>query len=365
MSFTPKQQSFLQWLKTEFPENTFTLEQIKPYMTPATWPLFGWLKTQGYIQEAARNTYKIVNLQTTINSYQEVTTTQQPIKKEIPNEWKPFLVGEIEEYIEQDDEIEDVITLLQEGPVLITGIKGIGKSLLAANIAKKLNIPRFILSCSKATDEEDVLGRYVDLGTFVDGVVTKAVRCAQDAGRALLVLEEVNAMQAGVSFVLHNLLDFNKMLVIPSTGEVLKVNGNGKLFIIATANMGYFGTLPMNQAFRSRFNEIHLSFPSEATQRRILRQHIEDGEVVESIIKAGEALRKAAENHDLPDFPSIREEVMCTKLFRAFSNKGLSPGKALSKAFTFTMAKFAEDNVQRETVKNLIRSASSIPVEFK
>ena len=364
MSLTPKQQTFLQWLRETFPESTFTLEQLKPHMTPKTWPLFGWLKKKGYLQEATSKTYKITSPQATINSFQETIATQKAIKKEIPDKWKPFLVEEIEEYMEQNNEVEDVTTLLQEGPVLVTGIKGIGKSLLAANIAKKLKIPRFVMSCSKATDEEDVLGRYVDLGTFVDGVVTKAVRCAQETGYALLVLEEVNAMHAGVSFVLHNLLDFNKMLVIPSTGEVLKVNGHGKLFIIATANMGYFGTLPMNQAFRSRFNEIHLSYPSEATQKKILKQHIEEDEVATSIVKAGEALRKAAENHDIPDFPSIREEVMCAKLFKAFSNKGISRGKALSKAFTFTMVKFAEDDVQRETAKNLIRSASSIPLEF-
>jgi len=365
MSLTPKQQSFLQWLKEAFPNGTFTLEQLKPQMTPKTWPLFGWLKNKGYLRETSSKTYKIATPQTIINAFQEAATLQKPIKKEIPDKWKPFLVEEIEEYVEQNSEIDDIITLIQEGPVLIMGIKGIGKSLLAANVAKKLNIPRFVMSCSKATDEEDVLGRYVDLGTFVDGVVTKAVRCAQETGCALLVLEEVNAMHAGVSFVLHNLLDFNKMLIIPASGEVLKVNGNGKLFIIATANMGYFGTLPMNQAFRSRFNEIHLSYPSEATQLTILKKHIEDPEVATAIVKAGKALRKAAENHDIPDFPSIREEVMCAKLFKAFLRKGLSRAKALAKAFTFTMIKFAEDDVQRETARNLIRSSSSIPVEFE
>lgn len=369
ISLTKKQEDLLQKLKG-WASVDGIVHLGSDNLQPGEWTVLGWLMQKGLVKRIQTGKYRLVTTETSttikgVEEAKEVKPTITPLLKleDIPEKWKPYLVEEIEEY-EGEQEAEDITVLLQQGPVLLKGIKGIGKSLLVANVAKKLNLPRFVLSCSKATDEEDVLGRYVDLGKFVDGVVTQAVRCAQEIGYAILVLEEVNAMHSGVSMVLHNLLDFNKMLVIPSTGEVLKVNGGGKLFIVATANLGYFGTLPMNQAFRSRFNEIYMGFPPTDVQIRILNKHVKDSEIAKSIVAAAEALRKASENRDIPDFPSVREEVMCARLYYAFKATHLSREKALGRAMVYTMVKFAEDKVQRATAKNLIKTASKVNVEL-
>ncbi|MBW2675665.1 MAG: AAA family ATPase, partial [Deltaproteobacteria bacterium] len=282
-------------------------------------------------------------------------------------DYSKFLVENVEEYIPQGSEYEDVKKILLSGkPVLLTGIKGIGKSLMAANIAKELGIPRFVFNCSQSVCEDDIIGNFVDLGLFADGVVTQAVRAANELGMAMLVLEEVNAMQAGVAMTLHTLLDFNKSLVVKPTGEVYKVNGHGRLLIVATANIGYQGTLPMNEAFKSRFVQVHLPNPKPEMMLRVARKYT-DEEVAEAFVSIVKGLQEAAKRGELSDFPSIRELVTACHLYNTFRESGgVLDKKAFEKAvkYTFVMP-YAANPSEADLVKNIIASSCPIRVSLE
>jgi len=286
--------------------------------------------------------------------------------RHIDVDYSKFMVENVEEYIPQGDEYEDVKKILLSGkPVLLTGIKGIGKSLLAANIAKELGIPRFVFNCSQSVCEDDIIGNFVDLGLFADGVVTQAVRAANELGMAMLVLEEVNAMQAGVAMALHSLLDFNKSLVVKPTGEVYKVNGHGKLLIVATANIGYQGTLPMNEAFKSRFVPVHLPNPKPEMMAKVARKHVANEEVVNAFVSIVKGLQEAAKRGEISDFPSIRELVTACHLYNTFRE---SPGDALDKKafekavkYAFVMP-YASNPSEADLVKSIILSSCPVRV---
>jgi hypothetical protein len=124
----------------------------------------------------------------------------------IRSDWHNLIPHGLEAYVEQGSEMEDLeIILNADKPVLILGPKGTGKSLLPRKVAEKHSIPVFTFNCSLGATEEDMIGQFSDLGKFVDGIITQAIKCAKENGVAMLIMEEINAMVAGVTMVLHPL----------------------------------------------------------------------------------------------------------------------------------------------------------------
>jgi len=279
-----------------------------------------------------------------------------PGVKHISINYEDFMVRpEVERYIPQGSEYEDAKTILKSGhPLLITGMKGIGKSLLAANIARDFKVPRFVFNCSQTVTEDDIIGYFIDLATFADGIVTQAVKASMDYPEgAMLVLEEVNALQPGVAMALHPLLDFNRMLIVKATGETYRVEGT-RLFVVATANIGYEGTLPMNPAFKSRFVPLHLPNHTREVRTKIASKFV-DSDVAGTLSSVVQGLQEAAKRGEIPDYPSTRELVIAAKLYNAF--------KDLKKAIIYAfIMPFLHSPTETELVKNVIASSSPTPL---
>jgi MoxR-like ATPase len=147
--------------------------------------------------------------------------------------------------------------------VLISGPTGDGKSAcVKAYSAASTDLspngkPLVILPCNGGIDPTTLFGMWVPDGKggfkWVDSEFTMAVRYG-----GIIAFEEINMMVPRISAVFNTLTDSTRSLtVIEHNGEVIKAHPD--LFIVGLYNPDYEGTIPLNAAFKDRF-EVKLEF---------------------------------------------------------------------------------------------------------
>lgn len=165
---------------------------------------------------------------------------------------------------------------------LIVGPHGIGKSTLVIELAAICNQPLRRVGMDGDVRRGDFIGEkniVIDAATgqavtsWIDGVAVEAA----ELGHWLLI-DEVDATPAHISFVLHGALEKKRFMSIAGDrGRVVKFHKNFR--IIGTANtLGagdesgqYAGTTVMNQAFLDRWGvTIAANYPDQATEAGIL-----------------------------------------------------------------------------------------------
>ncbi|KAL0578801.1 AAA ATPase midasin [Marasmius crinis-equi] len=162
------------------------------------------------------------------------------------------------------------IILTRRFPVLIEGPTSSGKTSAVEYLAKRTG-HRFIrINNHDHTDIQEYLGSYVsDPQTgklvFTDGLLVRALRNGD-----WIVLDELNLAPTDVLEALNRLLDDNRELVIPETGEVIKPHPHFMLFATQNPPGLYAGRKVLSRAFRNRFLEVHFEDVPEAELQVIL-----------------------------------------------------------------------------------------------
>lgn len=193
--------------------------------------------------------------------------------------------------------------------ILLTGFKGNGKSLLFAYLAEQNQIPYLALDCSEETKERHLKGGFVAKNgstPFVLGTVANAIQVANEAGSAMLVFEELNALSPQRQKELNSLTDFRKKIEIPELSWRLELRPDCRLFIAGTMNPSgpYGGTYELNEDLKSRFIEIDLPYPPPGAEKRILKEMSPEGvqipeEVLEKFIAIAKETRQEATGYAL------------------------------------------------------------------
>lgn len=169
-----------------------------------------------------------------------------------------------------------VLAAVQRVPLLLQGPKGAGKSVILRKIAHEQKWLMVKVVCSAATTEGRLISRLQILGgtTWVSlGPVVEAVQVAlaNPHRTVLLLLEEVNALTEDVQKALNPLLDDSREIYSSELGRGWRVPPN--LLIAASGNPPeYSGVTPLNEDFASRWGILPMAWPSEATERAILRK---------------------------------------------------------------------------------------------
>src|SRR5699024_8603602 len=70
--------------------------------------------------------------------------------------------------------------------------------------------------------------------------------------------------------ILNAALDYRRTLTNPLTGEEIVADEN--FLVIAAINIGYAGTMPMNEALLNRFNIVEIDYVSDNALLEILQQ---------------------------------------------------------------------------------------------
>lgn len=174
----------------------------------------------------------------------------------------PEPLGSADEYVLTESVLAKLIglaraILARKSPVLIQGPTSAGKTSAVEYLARRTG-HRFVrINNHEHTDVQEYLGSYAsdpDTGRLVfhEGLLVKALRRGD-----WIVLDELNLAPTDVLEALNRLLDDNRELVIPETGEVVKPHPNFMLFATQNPPGIYAGRKVLSRAFRNRFLELH------------------------------------------------------------------------------------------------------------
>lgn len=145
-------------------------------------------------------------------------------------------------------------------PILLEGPTSAGKTSVIEYLAKRTGHHFVRINNHEHTDIQEYLGTYVsDPETcrlvFKEGILVQALRKGH-----WLVLDELNLAPSDILEALNRLLDDNRELFIPETGECIRPHPDFQLF--ATQNPAgavYGGRKALSRAFRSRFLELQFN----------------------------------------------------------------------------------------------------------
>jgi len=240
--------------------------------------------------------------------------------------------------------------LVGEGNLILSGPKGIGKSVSFQAYAEQHDIPIITFDCSEDVRRSNLIGRFVmrgDQTPFVLGPLPTAFEIANEVGQCMLVCEEINALTPQMQKVLNSSCDFRKRIEVPECLRVFKLNPGCKLWICGTMNTTtYGGVYRLNEDLKSRFRILQLSYPKADEETAIL-EHVMGPDIdPEKVLRLATETRTAALEYSL----STRDVVQILS-----DMKKMGPKKALLLA----AGKFETDS-DRQTFHKRVRSIFSV-----
>lgn len=283
-----------------------------------------------------------------------------------------YLVRSVPKYVPQWKELELIdahMNMEKPQPLLFVGPKGTGKTLSIAYYAYMNDIPLIQFDCSENTKRQDLIGRFLLIGDEVVyelGVLPTAIEVANQYGKCILVLEELNALTPNQQKLLNQLLDWRQHVYIPEIGKTYYCNNDGKtkLLVCATMNPSYYsGVYELNEDLRSRFAEYHFRYPSEHKEHDILKKTTElPDEVRQLIVTLAIETRKGYESGEFSYALSTRDIVMFANLYNHYITRFNDSELALKLALNVTVVNRYDDRLEKDAIKTRIHSIFGVEV---
>jgi nitric oxide reductase NorQ protein len=231
--------------------------------------------------------------------------------------------------------------------ILLKGPTGCGKTRLAETLSWLFAQPMHSINCSTDLDIEALLGfkTLTHDGSkqsieFIPGPVVKAMTSGH-----VLYIDEVNMAKPETLPVLNGVLDYRRSVANPFTGEVVRADESFR--VIAAINVGYIGTVPLNEALKNRFVVIEVPYLQGDNLKQLLRQasSLKDEKLLDGFVKLSADLVKQVELGQLPDeAASIRALIDATDL-----SVYMPPRRAIQRAITTKL----DDEREQLAVENI------------
>lgn len=258
-------------------------------------------------------------------------------------------------YVDTHDLYSLYEALVFKANLILVGAKGLGKSLSIAAFAGKHGIPTVTFDCSEDVRRGHLVGMYILRGAetpFVLGPLTSAIEVANETGRCILVLEEINALTPQMQKVLNAITDWRKGIEVPEAKKVFRLNTDAKLWIVGTMNTSvYGGVYQLNEDLKSRFRMLAVDYPSESAERQVIAavcpEASKNTELINSILTLATETRQGAMDYAI----STRDVV---QLIEDIANVGME------RALKLLLGKFEGEDLDtmQQRVKSVFRTSS-------
>jgi midasin len=253
------------------------------------------------------------------------------------------------------------IILTGKYPVLIQGPTSAGKTSAVEYLAKQTG-HRFVrINNHEHTDIQEYLGTYASDPTtgklaFREGLLVTAVRRGD-----WLVLDELNLAPTDVLEALNRLLDDNRELVIPETGEVVRPHPHFMLFATQNPPGLYAGRKVLSRAFRNRFLEVHFEdVPQEELQTILCQRCVIAPSYAQKIVQVFQELqhfRQAARMFESRDsYATLRD------LFR-WAGRDVMSYQQLAENGYILLAERARKDEDKVIVKQVLETTMKVKID--
>jgi len=286
----------------------------------------------------------------------------------LPVHHEDYLPKSCPEYIPQDKELEIIHAHFEAGMnLLLRGPKGEGKTLSFAYYAYKNQIPIIQFDCSEQTKRQDLIGRFLLIGNEVVyqlGVLPTAIEVANQYGKAILVLEEINSLTSHAQKIMNQILDWRRHVYIPEIAKTYRLKEEAKLLIGATMNpYGYGGVYELNEDLRSRFSELYIDYPEKGKENEIVSKLTDlDEDIRNLIIRLAADTRHLYRSGEITYALSTRDIITFANLYKTYVDVFESSEEALRYALLTTVLNRYDDTQERETISKRIYSVFGVHI---
>lgn len=215
------------------------------------------------------------------------------------------MVPEAPNYVPDVDVFETVLRWFSAKPVsplALIGPTGSGKTELPQFMAAKLGVPVLKFQCHGEIRAETLYVKdhlkVKDGASVSSSDYTDLLNAYKDG--ALIILDEFDKLENDVTAYLHPFTEYKDIAI---GKDLVKPHRFTK--IIATSNTNGDGMSDehsssklLDSAFRTRFDAVHLNYPSKSVEVAILAQHYPkmDFELHKKMVEVGSTLRVAKDN---------------------------------------------------------------------
>lgn len=196
----------------------------------------------------------------------------------------PMVPAANPDYVFRKDLLSDILAWMRgasgSDPLYMVGPTGSGKSSLITQVAARLGLPLYVVSCHERMEVPELFGRYVVRSgtmTWEDGPF---IRGLKDTNGAWILLDEADTLDPGTFIGLNALLE-GRSIIIPETGEVVEPLRHGARIIFAgnTAGNGdasglYQATKRQNLASMGRFMVLQVGYADPAEESKALEKAV-------------------------------------------------------------------------------------------
>lgn len=188
------------------------------------------------------------------------------------------------DYVFRKDVLSDILAWMRGAagtdPLYVVGPTGSGKSSIITQIAARLNIPLYVVSCHERMEMPELFGRFVVRSGTMEWVDGPFIQGLKDPAGAWILLDEADTLDPG-TFVGLNAVNEGRTIMVPETGENIDPLRYGARIIFAgnTAGHGdatglYQSTKRQNLASMGRFMMLEVGYADPAEENLALEKAV-------------------------------------------------------------------------------------------